>query len=171
MTMSARPTDALDLLIKDHRTVKKLFSDFEGLSDRSKATKSTVAKQICDALTIHTRVEEEIFYPAVRKAIKDDDLMDEALVEHAGAKELIAQIKTMDPSDDLYDAKIKVLSEQIEHHVEEEEGDMFPQVRKAEMDLGALGQEMSRRKEELEASGAASNAAASRATQQRSIAR
>ncbi|STR23833.1 Alr3199 protein [Janthinobacterium lividum] len=98
---------------------------------------------------MHTQLEEEIFYPAVRRPIHDGDLMDEALVEHASAKELIAQIAAMDPADDLYDAKVKVLSEQIEHHVKEEEGDMFPKVRETAVDLDALGQQMAARKEQL----------------------
>lgn len=100
---------------------------------------------------MHTQVEEEIFYPAVRRPIHDGDLMDEAVVEHASAKELIAQILAMDPSEDLYDAKVTVLSEQIEHHVKEEEGDMFPKVRKTGVDLDALGEEMAARKEQLAA--------------------
>lgn len=98
---------------------------------------------------MHTQLEEEIFYPAVRRPIHDGDLMDEAVVEHASAKELIAQITAMDPADDLYDAKVKVLSEQIEHHVKEEEGDMFPKVRHTAVDLDALGKEMAARKEQL----------------------
>ena len=101
-------------------------------------------------------MEEEIFYPAVRKAIKDDDMMDEALVEHASAKELIAQILDMAAGDDLFDAKVKVLSEQIEHHVREEEDEMFPKVRKTHLDLVALGEEMAARKEQDETAGAGS---------------
>lgn len=141
--------NAINLLMKDHKAVKALFAQYEGLSDRSFATKKKLADQICQELTVHTQLEEEIFYPAVRRPIHDGDLMDEALVEHASAKELIAQIEAMDPSDDLYDAKVKVLSEQIEHHVGEEEGDMFPKVRQAGVDLEALGREMAARKEQL----------------------
>lgn len=148
--MNAKQTDALKLLINDHKEAKELFKQFEALSDRSKASKKKIADQICDALTVHTKIEEEIFYPAIRKALKDDDKLDEALVEHASAKDLIAQISEMDPGDDLYDAKLKVLSEQIEHHVGEEEDDMFPKVRKTDLDLVALGEEMSMRKEQLE---------------------
>lgn len=150
MTSASRKTasqDALSLLINDHREVKALFKAFDNLSDRSKVSKKKIADQICTALTLHTQIEEQIFYPAVRDAIDDDDLMDEAVVEHASAKELIAQILDMDPGDDLYDAKVKVLSEQIDHHVEEEEKEMFPKVRKAKLDLVALGEEMADAKE------------------------
>jgi hemerythrin superfamily protein len=147
--MKSNPQDAVALLTADHQKVKGLFEQFEALSDRSKVNKKKIAEQICVALTVHTQLEEEIFYPAVRAAIKDDDMMDEAIVEHASAKELIAQIRDMDPGDDLYDAKVKVLSEQIEHHVGEEEGEMFDKVRKAKLDLAALGEEMAMRKDEL----------------------
>ena len=141
--------NAINLLMNDHQAVKGLFAQYENLSDRSFATKKKLADQICRELTVHTQLEEEIFYPAVRRPIRDGDLMNEALVEHASAKELIAQIEAMDPSDDLYDAKVKVLSEQIEHHVGEEEGDMFPKVRQTGVDLEALGREMAARKEQL----------------------
>lgn len=141
--------NAISLLMKDHKTVKALFEQYEGLSDRSFATKKKLADQICHELTVHTQIEEEIFYPAVRRPIHDGDLMDEAVVEHASAKELIAQILAMDPTEDLYDAKVTVLSEQIEHHVKEEESDMFPKVRKTTVDLDALGDEMAARKEQL----------------------
>jgi hemerythrin superfamily protein len=116
------------------------------------ATKKKVADQICNALTLHATIEEEIFYPALRQASKEAaDLLDEALVEHAGAKDLIAQLQQMDPEDDLYDAKVKVLGEQIDHHVGEEEGEMFPKAKKAGLDLVALGNEMAMRKDELAA--------------------
>ena len=152
--MNTKSNDAISLLMKDHKDVKALFELFEGLTDRSKVSKKKIADQICHALTIHTHLEEEIFYPAVRQAIKDDDMMDEALVEHASAKELIVQILDMDAGDDLFDAKVKVLSEQIEHHVREEEDEMFPKVRKTSLDLVALGQEMAARKEQDETAGA-----------------
>ncbi|TFW30153.1 hemerythrin domain-containing protein [Duganella callida] len=141
--------DAISMLEADHKKVKTLFENFEVLSDRSKVSKKKLADQICLELSIHAEIEEQIFYPAVRGPVKDEDLMDEAVVEHASAKELIAQISEMDPGDDLYDAKIKVLSEQIEHHVEEEEGDMFPKVRKGDVDLVALGKQMATLKETL----------------------
>lgn len=140
--MKAQPNDAIALLEADHAKVKDLFEQFEALSDRSKVSKKKIADQICMELSIHAEVEEQVFYPAVRGPVKDEDLMDEAIVEHASAKELIAQIMEMDPDDDLYDAKVKVLSEQIEHHVGEEEGEMFPKVRKGKVDLVALAEEM-----------------------------
>ena len=152
--MNTKSNDAISLLMKDHKDVKAMFELFEGLTDRSKVSKKKIADQICHALTIHTHIEEEIFYPAVRQAIKDDDMMDEALVEHASAKELIVQILDMDAGDDLFDAKVKVLSEQIEHHVREEEDEMFPKVRKTPLDLAALGEEMAARKEQDETVGA-----------------
>lgn len=147
--MKSNAPDAIALLTADHEKVKGLFEQFEALTDRSKVSKKKIADQICLELSIHAQLEEEIFYPAVRAAVKDEDLMDEAIVEHASAKELIAQIKKMDPGDDLYDAKVKVLSEQIEHHVGEEEGDMFGKARKSKVDLAALGEEIAMRKDEL----------------------
>ncbi len=147
--MKAQPNDAIAMLEADHAKVKALFEQFEGLSDRSKVSKKKIADQICMELSIHAEVEEQVFYPAVRGIVKDEDLMDEAVVEHASAKELIAQIMEMDPDDDLYDAKVKVLSEQIDHHVGEEEDDMFPKVRKGKVDLVALGAEMEAFKAQL----------------------
>jgi hemerythrin superfamily protein len=147
---SARATEAQDaiaMLMDDHKRVKKLFSGFDKLKEEgSDDEKSAIVEQICNELKIHTELEEEIFYPAVRKAIDDSDLMDEALVEHAGAKELIAQLEEASPDDDLYDAKVTVLGEQIEHHVKEEEGDMFPKAKKAKVDTEALGARMLKRK-------------------------
>jgi hemerythrin superfamily protein len=147
-----KPTDAIALLTADHKEVKTMFEQYDKLGDRANAAKKKLADQICAALTVHTTIEEEIFYPALRAASKDAaDLLDEAEVEHAGAKDLIAQIEEMDPEDDLYDAKVKVLGEQVEHHVGEEEGEMFPVAKKARLDLVALGAEMAMRKEELAA--------------------
>ena len=117
--------------------------------DGSGEEKAAIVQQICMELTVHAELEEEFFYPAVREQIGDDDLMDEAEVEHAGAKDLIAQLESMEPDDDLYDAKVTVLGEQIDHHVKEEEGEMFPKVKKAKVDTSALGAEMASRKEEL----------------------
>jgi hemerythrin superfamily protein len=144
--------DAIAMLTAEHKEVKAMFEQYEGLGDRAMATKKKLADQICTALTLHAAIEEEIFYPAVRAASKAAaDLLDEALVEHAGAKDLIAQLEDMDPEDELYDAKVKVLGEQVEHHIGEEEGEMFPKARKAGLDLEALGQEMAMRKDELQA--------------------
>ena len=142
--------DAIALLMADHKRVKKLFADFAKLRDEgSDEEKSSIVEQICNELKVHTTIEEEIFYPAVRKAIEDSDLMDEALVEHAGAKELVAQLEDASPEDELYDAKVTVLGEQIEHHVKEEEGEMFPKAKKAKVDTHALGAAMMKRKAAL----------------------
>jgi hemerythrin superfamily protein len=146
-TGAAQEQDAIAMLTADHKKVKKLFSEFDKLKDGgSDEDKSSIVDQICNELKVHTEIEEEIFYPAVRKAIDDSDLMDEALVEHAGAKDLIAQLEDASPDDDLYDAKVTVLGEQIDHHVKEEEGDMFPKARKAKVDTEALGALMLKRK-------------------------
>ena len=150
--MNAKTVDAIEMLTTDHREVKDMFEQFDKLGDRAHAKKKALAEDICTALTLHAMVEEEIFYPAVREAVKDaDDLMDEAVVEHASAKDLIAQLQEMDPEDELYDAKVKVLGEQIEHHVKEEEKEMFPKAKKAGLDLVALADEMLSRKEEISA--------------------
>ena len=143
--------DAIELLTQDHQTVKDLFEQYEGLSDRSLASKRKLALKICQELSKHAMVEEEIFYPAVRDASRsNEDLVDEAIVEHASAKELIAQIVAMEAGEDLYDAKVKVLSEQIDHHVLEEEGEIFPRARDAELDLQAMGSQIAARKAEIE---------------------
>jgi hemerythrin superfamily protein len=143
--------DAIELLTQDHENVKSMFEQYEGLGDRAYAAKKKLATQICLELTKHATAEEEIFYPAVREAGGDtEDLVDEATVEHASAKDLIAQILAMESSDELYDAKVKVLSEQIEHHVEEEEGEMFPKAKKAKLDLAFLGEAIEARKAQIE---------------------
>jgi len=150
MPESADGVDAITMLIEDHEAVKAMFEQYEGLGDRAHASKKKLATQICTELTKHATVEEEIFYPAVRAAGKDkEDLVDEATVEHASAKDLIAQIMEMEPTEDLFDAKVKVLSELIEHHVEEEEGEMFPKAKAAKLDLAMLGQQMAERKTQL----------------------
>ena len=147
----AADEDAIVILTSDHKEVKGLFEEFEKLKENggSAKEKTALVKQICDALTVHAQSEEEIFYPAVREAIDDEDLMDEALVEHAGAKDLISQLKDMSSADELYDAKVTVLGEQINHHVQEEEGDMFAKAKKAKVDTGELGAEMAERKQTL----------------------
>lgn len=147
--MKQQEQDALAMLKADHQQVLALFADYEALSDRSKVSKKRLADRICTELRVHAELEEQLFYPAVRPQVDDDDLMDEALVEHAAAKDLIAQIEELDPDDELYDARVKVLSEQIEHHVKEEEGAMFASVRKADIDLQALGTQMAQLKQQL----------------------
>lgn len=147
---SNAPTpDAIALLKADHRQVKQWFEDFEGT--KSDPRKSRLAEQICTALTIHAQIEEEIFYPAFIEATEDEDMHHEAVVEHDAARKLIAQIQATDPSDDYFDAKVKVLSEMIKHHVKEEEqpGGMFAEARKSDMDLAVLGEQMAARKKEL----------------------
>lgn len=143
--------DAVAMLTADHKKVKGLFEDFNNLKshDDSGEAKADLVLQICQELTVHAQLEEEIFYPAIREAIEDEDLMDEAAVEHACAEELIAQLESMNPEDDLFDAKVTVLGEQIVHHVKEEEGDMFVKAKKSKVDTGALGEQMARRKTEL----------------------
>lgn len=145
--------DALELLDADHRAVKSLFDEFRQLSvhKASGSKRRAVAEQICLELTIHTRLEDEIFYPRVREAIRDDDLLDEAEVEHAGAKELIAQILSMKAEDELYDAKVTVLGEYVDHHVKEEREEMFPKVRRSGLDLAGLGERLRVRRQELQA--------------------
>ena len=142
--------DAISLLKADHRQVEEWFSEFE--SARSASKKQQLATSICDALTVHTTIEEEIFYPAFLQATEDKDIHHEAVVEHDGAKQLIAQIQGMSAADDYFDAKVTVLSEMIKHHVKEEEkpGGMFAEAKKSEMDLEALGEELLARKRELQ---------------------
>ncbi len=147
----AAKTDATALLQRDHSDVKKLFRQYEKLADAEAEgeERRALAEHICAMLTVHATIEEEIFYPAAREAEVDDDLLDEAEVEHASAKDLIAQIQSMSPDDDLYDAKVTVLGEYIQHHVDEEEGEMFPKCRRAKMDLAGLAQALAERKSEL----------------------
>lgn len=151
MSTTAKPRDAVALLKQDHDEVKAMFKQYEELGDRAFATKQKLAEKICLELTKHAIAEEEIFYPAVRADVDDaDDMVDEATVEHQSAKDLIAQIHSMDPHDDLYDAKVKVLGEYIDHHVKEEEEEMFPQAKKAGIDLVSLAQQIQARKDEIE---------------------
>jgi len=139
--------NALELLEADHRTVEELFSQFE--DETSDAAKRDIAGAICVALKIHARLEEELFYPAIAKVLEDTSLVDEALVEHASAKDLIAQIEAGTPGEALFDARVKVLGEYVDHHVTEEEDEIFPQCRSANLDLDALGAAMASRRQEL----------------------
>ena len=142
--------DAVSLLKADHRQVEEWFGQFK--SARSNERKATLAGNICRALTVHTVIEEEIFYPAFLEATEEEDIHHEAAVEHDSAKKLIAEIEASGPDDDYYDAKVKVLSEMIKHHVNEEEkrGGMFAKAKASDMDLAALGQRLAERKAELE---------------------
>lgn len=142
-------TDATKLLAEDHRKVEELFEKFEKAKGAEK--KQKIVHEICTELNVHTRIEEEIFYPALRGKIEEDDL-DEAYVEHDSAKALILELEQAEPDEEYYDAKVLVLKEQIEHHVKEEEkqrDSMFAQARKAEVDLEALGQQLQAHKSEL----------------------
>jgi hemerythrin superfamily protein len=146
---TAKPMDAIALLKNDHRTVEGLFERFE--NTRAKSAKEKIAKQVCLELMVHATIEEEVFYPAV-KGVVDDELYDEALVEHDGAKVLIAEILAGSADDDFYDAKVKVLSEMIKHHVKEEEqrDGMFAQAKKGKnVDLDELGAMLAARKQEV----------------------
>ena len=158
-----RQKDACDLLDADHKAVKAMFKEYETLTEsrsRSPAKKRQLADRICRELSVHATVVEEIFYPAARKVIKDNPLMNEATVEHAGAKDLIAQIRGMDAGDEMFDAKVTVLGEYIDHHVKEERTEMFPKVRKTKLDLVKLGEQLEQRKQVLMAGQETGNASA-----------
>jgi len=151
---NSRAKDACDLLDADHRAVKKLFKEYDELTEsraRGAAQKKLdLAHHICLEVTVHAQIEEEIFYPALRAAIKDTDLLDEAEVEHQSAKDLIAQIQDAAEADDKFDAKVKVLGEYIDHHVKEERGEIFVKARAAKkLDLVSMRDELETRKEEL----------------------
>ena len=151
---NSRAKDACDLLDADHRAVKKLFKEYDELTEsraRGAAQKKLdLAHHICLEVTVHAQIEEEIFYPALRGAIKDTDLLDEAEVEHQTAKDLIAQIQDAAEADDKFDAKVKVLGEYIDHHVKEERGEIFVKARAArKLDLVSMREELETRKEEL----------------------
>lgn len=158
-TRSTRPTrrseprnDAIALLQADHRKVEDLFAKFERA--RGDDRKRALAENICTSLRVHSQIEEEIFYPAFYEATGEEDLHHEAIIEHDGAKKLIAEIESSSPDDEFYDARVSVLSEMIKHHVKEEEqrDGMFAKARKSEMDLAAVGQQLASRKAELESS-------------------
>ncbi|HSD74155.1 MAG TPA: hemerythrin domain-containing protein [Steroidobacteraceae bacterium] len=145
--------DAIALLKADHRQVEGWFKQFCGTE--SKSRKSTLGEKICNALKVHSTIEEEIFYPAFLEATGEEDLHHEAEVEHSGAKKLIAEIEDSGPDDEYYDARVTVLFEMIKHHVKEEEqpGGMFAKARQSEMDLQALGEQLRARKQQLSEGG------------------
>ena len=147
LSRPANGVDAVTLLQTDHREVAALFDEFENAD--GDATKRDIANAICVALKVHARLEEELFYPAAYAALDDKSLIDEAQVEHASAKDLIAQIESGAPGEAFYDARVRVLGEYIDHHVAEEEEEIFPQCRKSKMDLDALGALLAMRKQEL----------------------
>jgi hemerythrin superfamily protein len=139
--------DAIALLKADHKEVAEMLEKFE----TARSTKEKLAQQICMSLTVHAQIEEEIFYPAAREALGDEgeDLLNEAKVEHNSLKELIGQIEGSSPDDDLFEARVKVLGEYVKHHVKEEEGQIFPKLRKSDMDLVEVGEQLAARKKEL----------------------
>lgn len=140
--------NAFELLEQDHRQVEEWLDEYDEIEDNDRR-KSDLSEKICLALEVHSRLEEEVFYPKAREATKDNDLIDEAIVEHAAVKNLIAEIEEMEVGEDLYDAKIRVLGEMVKRHVREEEEELFPELEKSKIDLAALGRELAARKEEL----------------------
>jgi len=143
---SDSPRDAIALLKQDHRTVEALFDEFESADEEEQ---SSIAERVCQLLTIHAQIEEEILYPEAMEALEDEEdseLVHEAQVEHASAKDLIAKIEGMAPEDDGFRATVKVLGEYVKHHVKEEEGELFPKLKKAEIDLKDMGSRLADRK-------------------------
>jgi hemerythrin-like domain-containing protein len=143
---------ALDFLRAEHQRVRMLFAEFDSLKgiDDEDQRKAELVDDICYELTVHAMLEEEIFYPVLRSAIGNDELMDEADVEHAGARELISQLEVMYPGDDHFDATVSVLGEEVMHHIEKEEGEMFEAARQAGVDLAQLAALLAARRDELE---------------------
>lgn len=146
---AGKAQEATRLLKADHKYVNELFEQFE--SARAATKKQALALEICQELTIHAQIEEEIFYPAVQTALKDKTLVPEAKVEHDTLKFLIAQIQEAEPGSEMFDAKVKVLSEYVKHHVKEEQNEIFPKVKESKLDLVELGSQLAARKEELQA--------------------
>ena len=141
------PKDAIALLKADHEAVSQLFDEYE--KTRSLLNKRTLVADICSSLSVHAQIEEEIFYPAVKAALKDKVLVPEAVVEHAGVKALISQLEGLEPGGEMYDAKVKVLSEYVKHHVKEEQNEMFPKAKASSIDMAELGARLDARKNEL----------------------
>lgn len=141
--------NAFEVLEQDHREVEEWLDEYDELDDKDKRRKADLSKKICQALTTHAQIEEEIFYPRAREATGDDDLIDEAVVEHATVKTLIGEIEEMEPGEELYDAKIRVLGEMVKRHIREEEEELFPELQSTKMDLDAVGKELAERKQEL----------------------
>ncbi|AYQ26844.1 MULTISPECIES: hemerythrin domain-containing protein [unclassified Polaromonas] len=144
---AAAPKEATALLRADHKLVSDLFEQYE--KSRSTSKKKDLVAQICKELTVHAQVEEEIFYPAVKAALKDHELIPEANVEHATLKDLIAQVEGIEPDGEMFDAKIKVMSEYVKHHVKEEQNEIFPKARATSLDMTELGEQITARKQEL----------------------
>jgi hemerythrin-like domain-containing protein len=142
---------AIELLMSDHRKVEDLFESYENEKDGDESTRKQLAQKICNELKVHAQVEEELFYPWLRENLEEEDMemVEEAEVEHQTAKDLIAQLEQADAVDEVFNAKVKVLSEYIKHHVKEEENEIFPEVSSEQEELDELGQEMAARKGEL----------------------
>ena len=141
--------NAFDVLEQDHREVEEWFDEYDELKDSDEDRKADLAERICLALKVHAQIEEEIFYPQAREASQDNDLIDEALVEHSTVKNLIGEIEAMEVGEELYDAKIRVLGEMVKQHIKEEEEELFPELQSTKMDLDAVGKELAERKQEL----------------------
>ena len=146
-TAAPSSPDATAMLKADHKKVSGLFDEFE--KSRSPRRKKEIVAKICMELTIHTQLEEEIFYPAVKAALKDHELVPEATVEHGAVKDLISQVQNVEPNGEMYDAKVKVMGEFVKHHVKEEHNEIFPKAKKTKLDMVALGLRMADRKAEL----------------------
>jgi hemerythrin superfamily protein len=141
--------DAIDMLMQDHDKVEKAFRDFEKMDRHDAEACRRMVRMVCEELKLHSLLEEEIFYPAVREAIGDEELMNEAAVEHETAAMLIEQLENMGTDDPNYFATFTVLGEYVKHHIKEEQGEMFPAAKRARVDLAALGERMRARREEL----------------------
>ena len=139
--------DAVALLRNDHKVVSELFDQYEKARVRSR--KEELVAQICSELTVHAQIEEEIFYPAVKQALKDKELVPEATVEHATLKSLIAEVEGAEADGEMFDAKVKVMSEYVKHHVKEEQSEMFPKAKASKLDMAELGAQLAARKAEL----------------------
>ena len=143
--------DAVSLLTSDHAEVRQMFEEYRQLLDDNAGDdrRGELAGQICSALTVHAEIEEDVFYPALRERLDDELLLDQAEVEHASVRDLVEQIESMEPDDALFDARVLVLAEYVEHHAQEEESEIFPQAEQSGIDLDELGAELAERKHEL----------------------
>lgn len=142
-----KPQEATKLLRADHKLVNDLFEQYESATSTKK--KKELVAQICTELTVHAQIEEEIFYPAVKRALKDKELIPEATVEHNTLKQMIAEVEGKEPDGEMFDAKIKVMSEYVKHHVKEEQNEIFPKAKDSKLDMMELGAQLMERKEEL----------------------
>jgi hemerythrin superfamily protein len=145
---SMQPDDGVSMLMRDHREVEDLFKAFKAAKEDT-AKKQEICRQIVQELKLHTQIEEEIFYPSSREFLKDDSIVNESVVEHQSVKQLMAELEGMDPADPYFDARMKVMREMVNHHVEEEETNLFPKCRRSDMDLAEIGERMKARKAEL----------------------